>query len=123
MKILILEDSKERIEWFKRIYKNHELFIFTDLVSAKNLIIFQEIDVLFLDHDLEEKNLEAVGLGLTGYDFCKFIVENYLCKHSAIFVHSMNPCGAAKMEELLRDNGYEAQWIPFHLLKLEDKNG
>jgi len=27
------------------------------------------------------------------------------------------------MEELLRDNGYEAQWIPFHLLKLEDKNG
>lgn len=122
MKILILEDNKERIEWFKRIYKNHELFIFTDLVSAKNFIMFQEIDVLFLDHDLEEKNLEAVELGLTGYDFCLFLITNYLCKHSAIFIHSMNPCGAAKMEEVLKSYGYEAQWIPFHLLKLEDKH-
>ena len=121
MKILILEDNKERIEWFKRIYKNHELFIFTDLVSAKNFIMFQEMDVLFLDHDLENWNLEAVGAGLTGYDFCKFLIENYLCRHSMIYVHSMNPCGAAMMEKILRENGYEAQWIPFHLLKLEDR--
>ena len=116
MKILILEDNKERIEWFKRIYKNHELFIFTDLVSAKNFIMFQEIDVLFLDYDLEEKNLEATKLELTGYDFAKFIVENYLCKNSMFYIHSCNPCGGTSIESLLKTNGYKADWIPYYLL-------
>jgi len=32
----------------------------------------------------------------------------------------MNPIGANKMLNLLKDNDYDGIWIPFHLLKLEE---
>ena len=64
MKILILEDNKERIEWFKRVYKNHELFIFTDLVSAKNFIMFQEIfgDMKGLNFIIQKKRQISIKI-------------------------------------------------------------
>ena len=65
--------------------------------------------------------LEAIELGNTGYGFVKWITENELQKKAIYYIHSMNPTGANAMLNLLKDNNYEALWIPYHLLKLEDK--
>lgn len=49
------------------------------------------------DHDL--------GIGKTGYDLAKYIVENNI--HLEFFrVHSMNPVGARNISELLEHYGY-----------------
>lgn len=123
MRIFILEDNIERIEWFKRIYKNHELYITCKLEWAKEDCKKYEFDVLFLDHDISQLNLEAIETGNTGYDFVKWLVENKLQRRAIVYIHSMNPTGANAMQNLLKDNRYEVLWIPFHLLKLEDRNG
>jgi CheY-like chemotaxis protein len=123
MTILILEDNLERIEFFKRIYKNHTYFITADIYEAYHIAENTELDILFLDHDLEKENFKAISAGRTGYDFCKSLIEGKLQRQSIIYVHSMNPVGGQAMVNLLKDNNYEAQWVPFHLLKMEDRNG
>lgn len=121
MKILILEDNPERIEFFKRVYKTQNLLITSDINEAYHIAENTELDIMFLDHDLEPDNFSAIKSGRTGYDFCKSLVEGKLQRHSICYIHSMNPVGGQAMMNLLRDNGYEAQWIPFHLLKIEDR--
>jgi CheY-like chemotaxis protein len=121
MRILILEDNQDRIDFFTRIYKNHELFITHNIFEAQGYIINHEFDILFLDHDLEPDNFEALEAGRTGYDFCKLLVEDKVQKHALIYVHSCNPVGGQVMANLLKDNGYEAVWIPFHLLIKEER--
>ena len=121
MKLMILEDNLDRIEFFKRVYKNHTLYITADINEAYHIAENVELDLLFLDHDLESDNFKCLKEGRTGYDFCKSLIEGKLQKKAIIYIHSMNPCGGAVMERLLKDNGYEAQWVPFHLLRLEDR--
>jgi len=121
MNILILEDNQDRIDFFKRVYKNHTLYITSDIYLAHDYMHEKEFDILFLDHDLEPDNFTALKQGRTGYDFCKSLVEDKLQRHALIYVHSCNPVGGQVMVNILQDNGYEAIWIPFHLLKLEDR--
>lgn len=54
--------------------------------------------VLCLDHDLGEEK--------TGYDICKYIVENSI-PISLIQIHSANPVGRANMNQLLTHYGYK----------------
>lgn len=53
--------------------------------------------ILDLDHDL--------GKGKTGYDICKFIVENSY-PILGFHIHSMNPVGVINMRHLLTHYGY-----------------
>jgi len=121
MKILILEDSLERIEFFKRVYRNQNLYIYSDVFDAENTIQFEEIDVFFLDHDLELFNLAALDSGKTGYDFVRFLVYQELQKKSVFYIHSCNPVGANLMLNLLKDNNYQAEWVPFYLMKQTER--
>ena len=54
--------------------------------------------VLDLDHDLGETK--------TGYDICKFIIENKLAGCGYIILHTQNPVGMANMKQLLSHYGY-----------------
>lgn len=54
--------------------------------------------MLDLDHDL--------GEGKTGYDICKFIVENQI-PTICVKIHSMNPVGVYNMKQLLSHYGYK----------------
>jgi len=123
MTILILEDNLERIEWFKKIYKQHHLIICEKIKDAQLAVAYGKIDIFFLDHDIAPNNFEGIDKCETGYDFINWIVSQNYQRHAIYYIHSMNPTGANAMLNLLKDNNYEAQWIPFHLLKLEDKNG
>lgn len=60
--------------------------------------------ILDLDHDLGEGNENE--LEPSGYEICKWIVENQI-PLVGFHIHSMNPVGAANMRQLLTHYGYK----------------
>ena len=124
MRLLILEDNPIRIEKFKKLFKNQEIVIFDNVDDAIAACEKEEFKVLWLDHDLDNKIwVDSHSCHNTGYKFVYTLIFKGLQKNSLIYIHSMNPVGANKMLNMLKDNDYDGIWIPFHLLKLEDKNG
>jgi hypothetical protein len=120
MKIFILEDSQERIKFFKDKLMKHELFIFEHVHEAEIFIQNNEVDMMFLDHDLEGFHHIPSELPISGYEFVKFIVEKGLAKNATIIIHSMDVPGSANMYHLLNNNGYKSTRIPFCYLKFEE---
>ena len=120
MRLLILEDNQERIEKFKKLFKNQDLYIAEDIQRVKEHCSYNEFSVIFLDHDLGNKMWVNSDEENTGYQFVKWMVDSNLQRNALIYIHSMNPIGANKMLNYLLDNGYDGIWHPFHLLKLED---
>jgi hypothetical protein len=73
---------------------------------------------MFLDHDLGGRIWTDSNEENTGYQFVKLLTENQKQKDALIYIHSMNPIGANKMLNYLKDNNYDGIWIPFHLIKI-----
>jgi hypothetical protein len=116
MKILLLEDSLNRIEKFKQLFKNQKLFISDNIKDAQITCKLNEFPVMFLDHDLGNRIWVDSNEENTGYQFVKWLTENQLQKNSLIYIHSMNPIGANKMLNLLKDNNRDGIWIPYSLI-------
>jgi CheY-like chemotaxis protein len=116
MKILILEDNTERIRVFKSVLGEHELFIFDKVKEAKSFIEKNEVEILLLDHDLDDKIMVNSNDENTGYQFAKFIKQSGK-KFDQIIIHSLNPVGSVMMEEELKDCANEVKRIPFVFLK------
>jgi len=116
MKILILEDNSIRVEYFKQLFKHQYLHIYDDVHSAIVNCQVNEFPVMFLDHDLDNKIWVNSEEENTGYNFIRLLIENNLQKGALIYIHSMNPIGANKMLNLLKDNNRDGIWIPFHLI-------
>lgn len=60
--------------------------------------------ILDLDHDLGEGNENEIEP--SGYEICKWIVENHI-PLVGFHIHSMNPVGSANMRQLLTHYGYK----------------
>ena len=118
MKILVLEDDKNRIEQFKKKLKDHEVVYFTDVAPAiKYIEDYGITDVLFLDHDLDNKVFVPSNNENTGYQLAKFLVNGgYHCNQ--IIIHSMNGVGAVNMYNILKENNVanDIQKIMFPIL-------
>jgi hypothetical protein len=117
MRILILEDNPLRIEKFKILFKNQQVDHCATVNDAKNACLVHEYDILWLDHDLDGKIWEDSDKETTGFEFVKWLVLNGFQKNSLNYIHSMNPVGANRMLNYLKDNDYDAIWIPFNTLK------
>lgn len=106
MKIFILEDSEQRINFFKEVLDKHDLFITDNITSAINYIDdnYTDIDLYFLDHDLGE-HVEENGVVLAKYMKDKEI-------NGRIIIHSMNYFGAQEMMFYLP----QAEYIPMSLI-------
>jgi len=103
LKILILEDSHARIQTFKQKLKDHDLFFYDQVKDAKAaLILLGPFDVIFLDHDLDDKVFVSSEDENTGYQLAKYIAQNEL-KFDQIILHSMNPAGVLNMKNVLPD--------------------
>ena len=102
MKILILDDDLTRHEAFKKNFNHHEL---THAETAEDTIQHltnNEFDAVFLDHDLGGMTyVDSHGDIPTGYTVAKWLNENQERKPNIIYIHSMNPPGAKKMQDLL----------------------
>ena len=62
--------------------------------------------IIDLDHDLGEGHEMDDGMVASGYDVCKYIVENQI-RLVGFHIHSMNPVGVANMRQLLTHYGYK----------------
>ena len=62
---------------------------YDDAINMLNMCKFNAID---LDHDLGEEK--------TGYDICKYIIENNI-KLDRVYIHTSNPVGRDNMKKLL----------------------
>ncbi len=133
MKILILEDSKNRIQTFKdSLEERHELVITENAQEAIEILKgCDKFDYIFLDHDLggeifvdphREDSGSAVVRYLqtmSSYQGGRSETVFRLWRHgqSRMIVHSMNIIQAINMENDLKDSGYQTYRIPFNVLQ------
>lgn len=110
MKILILEDSGPRIKLFKQHYgKDHDLYFFDKVIDAKDALeLMGPFDILFLDHDLDDRVYVPSEEPNTGYQLAKWVAERNI-KFNEIILHSLNPAGVQNMKAVLP----HAKIIPF----------
>lgn len=97
-KIYLYVDD-ERTDVF-RAPLDYTLFVARSYNEAIAVLSQVSYDYCFidLDHDL--------GIGKTGYDICKFIIENVSIDKLEYRLHTMNPVGRQNMEQLLSHYGY-----------------
>lgn len=111
---IYVDDIREDDTFFKKLC-NYTLMDWVPIVcrSADEAIFFLEYYkdnshnvFIDLDHDLGEDHEINDSLTPSGYDICKWIVENQI--HLIGFhIHSMNPVGVANMRQLLTHYGYK----------------
>ena len=100
MKILILEDDKDRHRLFIRNLANHDIVIVTKTQEAIDLLQNSSWDVIYLDHDLDGQVYVESGPG-TGYEVAEWLSKNLDRKPQIVIVHTFNMLGSENMKELL----------------------
>jgi len=117
MRILIVEDDRNRIKWFKE----HLIGFNVDIVKTAKLGIVLcktiKYDLIMLDHDLGGETFFDSDNENTGYQVGKAIVES-LNNETPVIIHSCNGVGAINIQSLLR----HADIIPFTSLSKMNLN-
>ena len=123
MRVLLLEDSMERISWFaKRLIGKVVDYAYT-ADQANEFLLKNTYDIIFLDHDLAEEHYVAMYQPLdtqligTGVDTAKFIANNKCSPKAQIIIHSLNSVGSQNIFAILDDAGYNVQKVPYLELK------
>lgn len=95
MKILVLEDDERRIRIFKNfLSRKHQLHIFTDVFTAIEFIKQNQVDIFFLDHDLEQCHFVDSRYKNTGAGFAREMKDLNIQPKEFVVIHSLNPFGA-----------------------------
>jgi len=117
LKIYILEDNKERISSFKKLLIGHDVFISDNVKDFISRIEKedQEIDLMFLDHDLGDMVYVDVDNKNTGSEVSRWLSKNKKNINN-IIIHSLNTVGQKYMFDYLHEY-YNVQIIPFIWLK------
>jgi CheY-like chemotaxis protein len=120
MKILLVEDDNNRIDWFKATFKDeYELDITDKVEEAIELLKTEKYQYIFLDHDLRGVVYDT-HTDTTGYAVALWMSRNLDAKWNTekppVVVHSMNPCGALAMYQCLINVGIVTSKMPFHEL-------
>ena len=110
---IYVDDIREDDTFFKTLYNyTHMEWIPIICHSAEEAIFFLNYYneefynvIIDLDHDLGEGYEMDNSLVSSGYDICKYIVENQISL-MGFHIHSMNPVGVANMRQLLTHYGY-----------------
>lgn len=114
--VFILEDRDERMPLFKKWLDmktggEYRLSRAIDVATAMDILLRDEYDILFLDHDLDQKAFVASDSENTGYQLAKWIAKKNI-KFEQCIIHSLNPAGAKRMNDELP----RAIAIPFNIL-------
>lgn len=87
--LLYIDDLRTPCNYIQNHYNIIIVRTFKDAINELNKRKYKVID---LDHDLGEEK--------TGYDICKYIIENDI-KITRVYIHSSNPVGRFNMYQLL----------------------
>jgi len=110
-KVFILEDNNQRINQFKIKLQGHDLHITNDVEEAKKILLANDFDYAFLDHDLGGKTYVDNNESNTGYQLAKWMAESEIIPQ-IIVIHSLNTIGAKNMKAVLSS----AMVVPFPTL-------
>ena len=120
MRILILEDTDERIQKFKQKLIGKIVVICKNANECIKTLTFEPtFDYIFLDFDLIDNNGQYMG---NGYDVADWIACNTEHAPNHILIHSLNNIGASKIMLRLGDVGLRAKYIPFLWNKIGNTN-
>lgn len=120
MRILIVEDSTERIKVFSRNLIGHEVHVATNAKDAYKIIDEEErFDYIFLDHDLCGGIYEPSDNN-SGYGVAKYIASIPEKHPYRVIIHSLNPSGASNIQSALEEAGIICNKIPLAWTKLEN---
>lgn len=117
MKIFILEDDLIRIGLFREALNGqHDLTVCKSIGGPDGAKAKWNppYDVTMLDHDLGNHQMMDSDAEETGYQFVKFMGQAPSpYDATVVIVHSWNPEGARRMVDLLIDNDWNVERIPF----------
>lgn len=100
MRVLVLEDSHERIKVFKVKLAEHDVYFFDNVKDAVAAVKYDEpFEYFFIDHDLDDKVYVDSNEPNTGYQFAKFLAEEGI--KGTFIAHTMNPAGAENIKAVL----------------------
>jgi CheY-like chemotaxis protein len=100
MRILVLDDARERLGQFRANLIGHEVTTVetaSDCIKALKQNLFT---TAFLDHDLGGKTFVASGKG-TGYEVAVWLSQHPDRCPKRVVIHSFNPVGAQNMKRVL----------------------
>ena len=92
LRVLIVEDTPERQEVLKKLYKDHAWILVHTADRAMRLLQAYEFDLISLDFDLAGPK--------PGDEVASFIAHSRNAS-AKVLVHSMNPVGAKRITKLL----------------------
>ena len=111
MNILLLDDNQHRIAFFQNGLKQHKLTVCRHARTAKKALKNQVFDLIFLDHDLEQRVANPDDEN-TGSEVARFIADHAIAC-GCIVLHSENRLGRESMEALIGN----CHVIPYGKLK------
>lgn len=101
MRVLVLEDSKERIKVFQKELKDHDVYFFDNVRDATQAVELMEepFEYFFIDHDLDDRVYVDSNEPNTGYQFARFLSQKEI--QGVFITHTMNPAGAENIKAVL----------------------
>ena len=126
MNVFILEDSDERIKWFKTTWARYaHLVVCTNYYHAVQEFQKFDFSLILLDHDLGWSGLlGSDDIKNSGAHFAEWLSCNYgHISHVPVIIHSHNSMGAQKMVDHLDKGGFKSEVIPFSALRIEWERG
>lgn len=106
-RILVVEDNASRVCLFKKLLSEYKVDFCDSADQSIELLKQYSYDVIFLDHDLGNREYVDSNDANTGYQVAKFIESNSI--ESKIFIHSLNPVGVQNIKFVLPN----AEVVPY----------
>lgn len=91
LRVLIVEDTPQRQEILKQLYREHAWILVGGVGRAIRLLDAYEFDVISLDYDLHNETGDGIAARIAGGRNAS----------ARVVVHSMNPQGRQKIAALL----------------------
>ena len=113
MKVFVLEDDPNRVEWMKKNFSSKLEWDLTDQADEAVAILKKEkYDLILLDHDLGGEQMVDRSVYNTGYTVANKSHETKN-KDTIVIVHSYNPAGAKNMMDVMKDNNVACHYFYF----------
>ena len=109
--ILVLEDSLERIKWFRSTFGDCILTFTKDIDGMCDEMRTKAYDMIFLDRDLGYHRKKS------GENVTKVMSQEKLAKDACIVIHSVNTLGRQAMKNHLDEYHNDVHLIDFHQLR------
>jgi hypothetical protein len=124
--VFLLDDDHRRHKWFEKRFYGDDLAIAETVDMAKELLIRENYDAIFLDHDLLPHHYESNDhndFEHTGYAIAEWLnAKPDLQRAATIIVHTRNADAAIPMVRKLRESGRNVEYCAFPMLDLKIRN-